>query len=741
MIKKMTVFWLMAVFLNASEEPVLEESFKKELTRNSMRDYFDQLTDRLIHPELFAQQDVQSLSCGQQSSQDLLSVDEFSSLTRAISTPPYTGLLNGFGRAIGIPSNPSLLTPLDNTFLIVGGYAYEVNKDANNSISTVQGTQTSYASPTIGRFNYLTGVLDSTFGTQGLVLTQFTSSAYALRLVIQPAPLGGGPSSQKIIIVGYTFQITDNLLNNNPYRYQLFVARYNWDGSLDTTFNPQGANPGITLLSLPNFSAVALNPNASVIANAAYPNSVITSQQVSSTAYLPSQGYALVLDENNNVIVVGNANGMLLVARYLGTTTTVDGVTAYAGTLDTTFNPNGYLYDLGKPISLNTTTTNPSTAAIFDFGTKSFLKGQAGVFMASILGAPTFSNFGLGIAGNDGGFAVDIDSNGNIVVAGFGYQVLPGSQNGATKAEVVRITPAGAPDFTFGPYRNGTIITSLFTNDTRAYSVVINKIPNDPNNGKIIISGAVKDAFFSSYVMVARYKSNGYPDGTFGPGTVDGKPDLKAKGVIFFPIQTVSSPVNTMLTDPGFSFTNVKPNPSGINVTLGIDFPSVYALSTAVRLQNDGKIVLSGYTVISAGAELVGLSNTATAAITTQNTGSSIVQGTFKTVCAITSFLSARINSTGYLDTTFNNAGNQKGTVIIPLRGSVSYDDEAFDLAIQPTVSNPKIDGKIVLVGQSKNNSFFYSTDPTAQLYSFAAARLNKNGTLDTTISAVITNK
>ena len=534
-----------------------------------------------------------------------------------------------------------------------------------------------------------------------------------MRVVIQPAPIHKQkPSEQKIIIAGYTYQLTDNLINNNPYRFQLFVARYNWDGALDTTFNPKGTMPGIAFMKLPNFSATAFNSNVSNL-NAAYANTLI---ELSPTAFLPSQGYALALDSENNVVVVGNANGMLLIARYLGNTTTIDGITQDAGTLDTTFNPNGYLYNLTKAFSK----TNFLTGVITDPATNNPLKGTPGVFICSILGTPTFGNQGLCVAGNDNAYAVDIDHFGNIIVVGFGYQALPGNQTGATKVVLIKVTSTGRFDHTFGPYTNGTVITSLFDNDTRAYSVVLNKNIADPNYGKIIIAGGVKDAFFNSYVLIGRYLSNGYPDSTFGPGTVNGKSDPQVKGLVFIPVQTTSAPVSTLLTNSGFAFTNLTQNPSGLNMTIGIDFPSIYSIATAVKLQNDGKIVFCGYSVVSTGTTVQGLS-------------SNFTSTKFLTTNPITSMLSGRITPTGSLDKTFNAKSLQPGITIIPIRNNHSYDDQAYDLVIEPVIGIQIVDDRIILEGQSKNNSFNYSNDPTSQIYAFAAAQLSKNGILSYT--------
>ncbi len=701
--------------------------------------HFLEWENRFLHPELYAAQD-QSFFIG----------------SRA-KTPPYTGLLDGFGRGIVIPSNPSLVTPNDNTFIVVCGYAYEVNPSASGGNAAFQATQTSYAMAGVARFNYTAnggaGGIDPYFGPSknGQVLTIFKSSAYPLRVVIQPAAT---VADQKIIVVGHTYNlIADPLATNNSNRYQLFVIRYNWDGSLDATFNPKGERPGIALLSLTDFSASAasagIDSSSAILSN-------------SYSKYLPSQGYALVLDAQNNIIVVGNANGMLLVARYLGSSNPSAGT--YAGTLDTTFNPQGYLYDLSKAYDSASVSsqvvaqTQNNGGVIIDSSTRQPLKGTPGTLLCSILGSPTFANQGLVVVGNDGGYAVDLDPNGNIVVAGLGYQAVPGLYTGATRALLLRITPTGTFDTTFGKLKNGIVITSVFDVDTRAYSVVINKIIGNSDYGKITIAGVLRDSFWNLYAMVARYlPSSGLPDATFGPGTINnGKDTKRIPGISFFAVQTFSSQANTppdiftssnaSITNPYSAYYNSTTTPTGLNMTTDIAYPSVYTMATALRLQDDGKVILSGYTLMAPGVTLVGLQQAFTPkgfpipfAVTKIN---------FTSTYPITSMMAARLTTKGLLDTTFNPsqitsttagtarpARTQPGVTVVPLRGKDSYDDQAYDLAIQAT------DQKIIIMGQSKNNSFDYASDGAAQLYAFAAARLTKNGLLDTTLTAIITNQ
>src|SRR5205823_1660150 len=68
------------------------------------------------------------------------------------------------------------------------------------------------------------GSLDSSFGNNGLVITDFGFDSQAFALAVQ--------TDGKIVVAGYTF--------TGGSQYDFALARYNTDGSLDTTFGTNG---------------------------------------------------------------------------------------------------------------------------------------------------------------------------------------------------------------------------------------------------------------------------------------------------------------------------------------------------------------------------------------------------------------------------------------------------------------------------------------------------------------------
>jgi uncharacterized delta-60 repeat protein len=99
-------------------------------------------------------------------------------------------------------------------------------------------------------------------------------------------------------------------------------------------------------------------------------------------------------------------------------------------------------------------------------------------------------------------------------------------------------------------------------------------------------------------------------------------------------------------------------------------------------------------------------------ASTIQPDGKIIVVGSIRRTDFTLDFYVMRFNANGSFDTTFGNNG--KLIVVVSNR-----DDEAFGVTLQA-------DGKIVVVGSSRDSSANYN---------FSAARLNQNGTLDTTFN------
>jgi len=306
------------------------------------------------------------------------------------------------------------------------------------------------------------------------------------------------------------------------------------------------------------------------------------------------------------------------------------------------------------------------------------------------------------IAGGDNnydeGYAVAIQTDEKIVVAGWSID----SQARYAFA-VARFDPNGALDNTFGT--NGTArapISGGNMGNDKAYSVAIQ------SDGKIVLAGYSADTsggLEQVALALARFNSNGTLDNTFGSnGTV------RALG--------------------------------GAVDIVGIP---IYSIGRSVAIQQDGKIVVAGYTEdVFYGFEAArfnsngtldntfgtngaagfsiggsGASNDEGYSVAIQHNGKIVIAGFSVDGAANTAFALARLDSNGTIDNTFGSGG----TAATFINGG-GNDDEGYSVAIQG-------DGKIVVAGFSSD-----TTSITLYNIAFAVARFDSNGTIDSTFGA-----
>ena len=240
----------------------------------------------------------------------------------------------------------------------------------------------------IQRFN-ADGTADSTFGNNGVVESATDANEAFYSLAVQP--------DDKLVVSGRSGS-------------DFIIARYNADGSPDSTFGTSGR-------TLTNFGGTEA-----------------------------ATAFAVALGPGGTIVLGGGANGAFAFARYTST-----------GAPDPTFGNGGTVtYDVG--------TTNDAIAALA------------------------------------------VQSDGSIIVAGAG-------DIGGASVLVTRLTPAGAPDLTFG---GGNVIvrvpglaalTDLGTADATEGLAV------QPDN-RILIANRTPDGNFG----LVRLMPDGAPDPAFGTG-------------------------------------------------------------------------------------------------------------------------------------------------------------------------------------------------------------------------------
>jgi uncharacterized delta-60 repeat protein len=325
------------------------------------------------------------------------------------------------------------------------------------------------------------GTLDSTFSADGKVTTNFTSGRdFAAGVAVQ--------ADDRIVAAG-----TANFSGDA----RLALARYNPDGTLDTTFDGDGK---VTTNLTSSFDAI----------------------------------YSVVIQSDGKIVVAGatGSGGSFAIARY-----NTD------GTLDTTFSGDGHV------------ATN--FASGYDFADD-----------------------------------VTIQADGKIVAAGAANYF-----GGDPKFALARYNTDGTPDTTFGG--DGKVTTNFTGGDDFAFGVAV-----QPADGKIVAAGRAGGS--GGMFALTRYNTDGTLDATFSG---DGKATTNFTGGYDYADDVAVQPVDGKIVAAGSA------NAFGGNPTFGVarydpdgtvdttftadgrvttDFTGGADFAVGVALQADGKIVAAG---------------------------------------------------------------------------------------------------------------------------------------------------
>jgi len=298
------------------------------------------------------------------------------------------------------------------------------------------------------------GSLDFSFGMgTGFVTTQFSTSNSideANSIAIQ--------SDGKIIVSG----TSEYLYGDSDFS----IARYNSDGTLDSSFDLNG-------LVKTDISGSS--------------NDVCNSMILQNDGKIVLAGYT------------GLSSTNLAFVRYLSN-----------GSLDNTFGNNGIsVIDLGSiKETVRSIAVQPDSKIVFagtyDEGVNSldFLIGRINTNgnLDSTFGINGVLKVTIG-SSNDYANTVKIQNDGKILVGGYKY----GSNSDFA---LIRCSQNGILDNTFGS--SGIVITDLGNNSENAYSLAIQ------NDGKILLGGYTNNTSSNDDFALVRYNSNGSLDNTFG---------------------------------------------------------------------------------------------------------------------------------------------------------------------------------------------------------------------------------
>lgn len=397
------------------------------------------------------------------------------------------------------------------------------------------------------------GDLDPTFGVGGKVMTDFNHSTdWANAVAIQP--------DGKFVVVGTTYKQND--FSDEDFA----VARYNTDGTLDSSFGSGGKVhtdfPGLAAVP----SSVLLQPDAKIL--------------------VVGGAYPLFTFLGNIEMVRYNSNG----------------------NLDRSFGDNGIVTTVLDAGSYANAVVQQSDGKIIVAGT---------LFVDVVIGDQSDTDFVL-VRYNRNGSLDTTFGNGGVVSTDFfgkeddafsvllqpdGKIVAVGSANDPASYydfAAVRYLNNGTIDETFG--NSGTVTTDFGDqNFDRARSAVL--LPN----GKIIAAGfAISQGGGVQNFAVARYTKDGVLDNGFSN---DGKQQItfdnccqSANQVLLQPdgkIITVGY-ANTEDSDSDFLLARLNPNGS-LDSTFGVagkvrtSFGDLNGGANGAALQQDGKIVAVGF--------------------------------------------------------------------------------------------------------------------------------------------------
>lgn len=406
------------------------------------------------------------------------------------------------------------------------------------------------------------GTLDETFGEGGKVLTQLNAKSYASIL----------QADGKIITAGYA---------SNEKTAGFFIARYLTDGKLDVTFGDSG------------YAITHFDFNGSV--DDGYFLEVIHAVTIQPDGKIVAAGYGIhgyFYDAEIGPVY----NMSFLVARYLPD-----------GTLDSSFGGDGTVdTDFGKLEEAYAVVIQPDGKIIVG-GSVAPAPGQPQELISDFCMVRYLSNGQLDQSFGNGGIVTtnfkDVDSE---TITSLAIQedgkIVAGGKNpelgNETKSEFVlaRYQTNGTLDASFGD--SGVIKTDFGANGEQINDIVLQ------NDGKIVAAGISNNNSFIANMAIARYNFDGTPDQSFAnEGRVSIKFEEGAARGSSVLLQSNGKILVSGYVFKGnivdFALARCLPNGSldssfGINGKVVTDLGG-YDYSYSSIVQDDGKIVLSGY--------------------------------------------------------------------------------------------------------------------------------------------------
>lgn len=365
--------------------------------------------------------------------------------------------------------------------------------------------------------NAQSGVLDDSFGTDGIVTTQVsTTYNFGMATVVQP--------DGKIIVAGYA---------GTPATYKAAVVRYNTDGTLDDTFGDAGK------LTIPVGSAksyatdVVLQDDGKIVLgartydnvagdfalirlneNGTFDNSFGNNGIVIASTGGSDVSTSILIADDGKILLAGDSDGDFSVAKFNAD-----------GTLDTSFGANGWsitIFDDSSSFIQQIAFQNDGKIVMGGFAVNSVGRYQMAAARINADGTldnsfgnngKVFFNFGVD---QDFATAVAIQSDGKIVLGGHTY--ITSNPRLSYDFAVVRLNTNGDFDTTYGD--NGVATAQIVNEANYTNGMIIQE------DDKIVLAGRTVKLFDYDLAML-RFDTEGNLDTTFGN---DGKVSTDVDG-------------------------------------------------------------------------------------------------------------------------------------------------------------------------------------------------------------------
>jgi uncharacterized delta-60 repeat protein len=538
------------------------------------------------------------------------------------------------------------------------------------------------------------------------------------------------------IVIGGAFTTVQP--NGSPTTTRNHIARFNADGSLDMTFDPSTDRTVLALAVQSNGQIVVGGGFTEVTPNGASSGSIrncvarLNSDGSLDTAWDPEPNASvdvIVIDPVGNILLGGQFTGFQPGGQTSPTQIDFLARISEAGAIDTTFVVNPLA-------SVSAIAIQPDGKLVIGGNfTQIFAEnsiGSSSINFVARINMDGSLDTAFNPDPNQAVNSIAVETDGSLILGGYFTSFLPLGESGVIPRNfIARVGQDGSVDATLAPNALGNVFASASL-----------------SNGQVLIGGSFLSVGGLTRSYLARLNSDGSLDATFTP-TLDGT------------VQTLAVQSDGKILIGG-SFATVDGIPRAFMARLNTDGsldgpfnPDPDAIVNFIYLQANGQILIGGsFSTLTPNGATTALGITSFARLNTEGT----VDTTFVPNPTGGAVFAAAIQSDGKIVVggEFTTMGGQTRSYVARLLPSGAVDTSPFDPEADAPVYALALqsDGKIIMggaftavipqtgkTGTSTLTNTPYGTvtlpapgtSATTPIYINHLARLNTDGTLDTT--------